>query len=424
MKIYEIFSKYPKIITDSRQAVANSIFFALTGETFDGNNFAAKALAGGCNYAVVDNPKVVTDQRYILVENVLIALQDLARTHRKELNIPVIGITGSNGKTTTKELLNSVLREKYTVFSTSGNLNNHIGVPLSILGITKQTQIAIIEMGANHVGEIRDLCRIAQPTCGLITNIGKAHLEGFGGLEGVKRAKKELYDYLDEHSGTIFYNDENKLLKNMLENSKAQTISYSSNCKGQVLTASPLLNINLQINKNSYSVSTRIAGAYNLENILAAACVGVHFAVSEKQITSAIEAYTPQNNRSQIYKTENNQLFLDYYNANPTSMSESLNNFFKQIRGAKMVIIGDMFELGDETRMEHEAIVDLILRHDAVRIVVGENFYQAAKNKPEVMSFRKLEELKEKLATDPPKDMSILLKGSRGMKLEELTELL
>jgi len=425
MNIAELYAKHPKIITDSRKACADSIFFALKGESFDGNDFAAQALEAGCNYAVVDRPEVISDDRYILVNDVLNSLQDLARERRKQLNIPAIAITGSNGKTTTKELIKCVLEAKYEVYATSGNLNNHIGVPLTILEIPQTAQIAIIEMGANHVGEIKLLCDIARPTCGLITNIGKAHLEGFGGFEGVKRAKKELYDYLNETGATIFYNEENPILSAMLENANAKTIGYKSKCCGKLISASPYLNMELYIGEGKYQVSTRMAGSYNCENLLAAACMGVHFNVPAELIVSAIEAYTPQNTRSQVLCTANNQLLLDYYNANPTSMSESLNNFFGQIEGSKMVILGDMFELGEETPKEHAAIVDLLLaQHDAICVVVGKHFYEAAKNTPRILSFEEMNDLKKWLADNPPKDLFILLKGSRGMKMEQLLEYL
>ena len=434
--LYPIYARYPKIITDSRKAEAGSIFFALKGEKFDGNDFAAQALSSGCNYAIVDRPELATDDRFILVNDVLCVLHKLAREHRKRLDIPVIAITGTNGKTTTKELIRCVLATKYETFATSGNLNNHIGVPLTILGIPPRTQIAIIEMGANHVGEIKTLCEIARPTCGLITNIGKAHLEGFGNLDGVKQAKKELYDYLNEHNGTIFYNEENPILADLLQHAKATTISYGlpsslfalsshSYCWGKVVSASPYLNIELHVNEELYPVSTCLAGVYNLENLLAAVCVGKRFEVPDRQIVAALAGYTPQNSRSQVFHTARNQLLLDDYNANPTSMSKSLNNFFDQIQGHRMVILGDMFELGNEASQEHAAIVDMLLSHnDIVRLVVGKHFYEAAKNTPDILSFSEMEELKIWLVNHPPTGMFILVKGSRGMKLEQLTNLL
>jgi len=432
--LYRIYAQYPKIITDTRKIEPESIFFALKGEQFDGNDFAAQALASGCNYAVVDRPEKAIDDRYILVDNALNALQELAREHRRRLDIPVIAITGSNAKTTTKELIRCVLGAKYDVYATLGNLNNHIGVPLTILGIPPRTQIAIIEMGANHQGEIKTLCEIAQPTCGLITNIGKAHLKGFGSLDGVKQAKKELYDYLNERNGAIFYHEENPILADMLQHATTTVVGYGLpsslstlpvKCWGKVASASPYLNMELHINEESYTVSTSLAGEYNLENLLAAACVGKWFQVPDHQIVSALAGYTPQNNRSQLFRTARNQLLLDDYNANPTSMSKSLNNFFKHIQGSRMAILGDMFELGDDAPQEHAAIVDMLLpQNDIVRLVVGKHFNEAAKNTPEILSFSEIEGLKNWLANHPPTDMFILVKGSRGMKLEQLTDLL
>ena len=428
--LYQLFClKCPKIITDSRKACQGSIFFALKGESFDGNEFAAQALASGCEYAVVNRSELATDERYILVDDVLKALQDLAREHRKHLNIPVIAITGTNGKTTTKELIKSVLATKYEVCATSGNLNNHIGAPLTILEISPTTQIAIIEMGANHVGEIKFLCEIARPTCGLITNIGKAHLEGFGGFDGVKRAKKELYDFLNEHKGLIFYNEENHILTDMLKNVETNKICYSSvsqsDSRSKIRAAAPFLQADLIIGDKTFCLSTQLAGVYNFENILAAVCVGKYFNVSSEKIRTAIEAYLPQNNRSQVVRTKRNQLLLDYYNANPTSMYNSLNNFFAHIKEEKMLILGDMFELGDEATNEHTTIIDLLLsQQNLISMVVGKHFYEAAKAHPQIIAFRDVEELKKQLADNPPKDKFILIKGSRGMKLEQIREFL
>ena len=426
MSINDLYAKYPIIITDSRKAQPDSMFFALKGSAFDGNDFAAQALDSGCSCAVVDNPKVAIDERYILVDNVLKSLQDLARERRKQLDIPVIAITGSNGKTTTKELIKCVLETEYEVYATPDNFNNHIGVPLTILGIPSNAQIAIIEMGANHIGEIRTLCEIARPTCGLITNIGKAHLEGFGTLEGVKKAKKELYDYLNEHEGMIFYNEKNLILRPLLEEVKTKTIAYGRNCRGKLIASSPYLKVYLRIGENSHKVSTGMAGVYNLENIIAAVCVGKRFKVPEKQIIAAIKSYKPQNNRSQVFSAARNRLLLDFYNANPTSMNESLKNFFEQIEGDKMLILGDMFELGKHTKKEHAAIIDLLTTRNDVNsiVVVGKHFYEAAKDMSGIMAFSEIDDLKRWLTDNPPENMFILLKGSRGMKLEQLTELL
>ncbi len=427
--LYLLYTRHPKIITDSRKAEPGSIFFALKGDNFDGNDFAGRALAAGCAYAVVDRPETAVDDRYILVGNVLLALQGLARMHRETMHIPVIAVTGTNGKTTTKELIKCVLSSTFKVYATSGNLNNHIGVPLTLLDMPRETEIAIVEMGANHAGEIKSLCDIAAPTHGLITNIGKAHLEGFGGLDGVKRAKKELYDYLNEHGGTIFFNETNPILTEMLRDAPATIIGYGnpdrSVCWGKVISASPYLESELHAGEASQAVTTHIAGIYNLENLTAAACAGNYFKISLDRIAASIAAYTPQNNRSQVLQTAENRLLLDYYNANPTAMKESLRNFFEQIQGPKMAILGDMFELGEDAPQEHADIVDLLLtRPDVECMVTGKEFYRAAKDKPGIEAFEKIEDLKNRIAARPPKGLFILIKGSRGMKMEQLTELL
>jgi UDP-N-acetylmuramoyl-tripeptide--D-alanyl-D-alanine ligase len=428
--LYSLYLKHPKIVTDSRKAEKGSIFFALKGDNFDGNDFAAQALQSGCNCAVVDRPAAMPeDKRYIVVDNVLTALQNLAGMYREKLNIPVIAITGTNGKTTTKELVKCVLSSGYEVYATSGNLNNHIGVPLTLLSIPRQAQVAIVEMGASHPGEIRELCRIAMPDYGLITNIGKGHLEGFGGFEGVKQTKKELYDYIEKHIGTIFYNAENELLAGMLRNTQADTVSYGmsghSDCWGEITDASPYLRMKLHIGANSFDVTTQLAGVYNFENLIAAACIGNYFNIPPDRIACSLAGYTPQNNRSQIVNTDRNRLLLDYYNANPTSMEQSLKNFFEYAENAKMVILGDMFELGDAAQQEHEIVVEQLRQHPGtVSIVTGKQFYGAARNVPEIRAFETTEDLQEWIKNNPPEGKFILLKGSRAMKLEKLVGLL
>lgn len=399
------------------------MFFALKGEQFDGNLFAAKALENGAGYAVIDHPAVATDNRYIVVDDVLTALQDLARYHRQQFSIPVIAVTGTNGKTTSKELIKSVLSTQNQVLATAGNFNNHIGVPLTLLNINRQTQIAIIEMGANHRNEIKTLCNIALPTHGLITNIGKAHLEGFGGEEGVKLAKKELFDHLEQHNGVIFYNNANPILTGILSEMSVTKIAYQGHCKGQALSAAPYLRMRLNINGVDADLQTQMAGAYNFENVLAAACVGNFFGISPERIVNALAAYCPQNNRSQLVQTARNRLLLDYYNANPSSMKASLENFFGQFAN-KMVILGDMFELGDASLHEHQEIISLLAAHPEITsVVVGKNFAQAAKPSG-ILAFEDIESLKNHLTANPPNNKSILVKASRGMKLEQLQELL
>ncbi|MDR2847681.1 MAG: UDP-N-acetylmuramoyl-tripeptide--D-alanyl-D-alanine ligase [Bacteroidales bacterium] len=422
-RLYQLFLRHPKVTTDSRMKTDGDMFFALKGEQFDGNLFAAKALENGAGYAVVDNPEVQADDRYILVDDVLTALQNLARYHRQQFTIPVIAVTGTNGKTTTKELIKKVLSTQNQVIATENNLNNHIGVPRTLLNINRQTQIAIIEMGANHRNEINTLCNIALPTHGLITNIGKAHLEGFGGEEGVKLAKKELYDYLEQHNGIIFYNDDNPILTGILSKMSVEKIAYQQYCRGQVLSAAPYLRMMLHINGVGNDLQTQMAGAYNCENVLAAACVGGFFGTSPDRIVSALADYCPQNNRSQLVQTRRNRLVLDYYNANPSSMKASLENFLGQFSN-KMVILGDMFELGEASLSEHQEIIRLLASHPEVTsVVVGKNFAQAAKTS-NILAFENVEILKSWLTANPPDGKSILVKASRGMKLEQLQELL
>lgn len=428
--LYSLYLRYPKIITDSRKAEKNSIFFALKGDNFDGNDFVTQALEAGCDYAVTDRiPPDPGDARYLVVDDVLVTLQALARMHREKTDVPVIAVTGTNGKTTTKELMKQVLSSSYQVHATPGNLNNHIGVPLTLLSVPTQAQIIIVEMGASHRGEIRDLCHIAQPTHGLITNVGKGHLEGFGGMDGVIRAKKELYEYLDDPGKIIFFNEENPVLTGMLEGNRAKTVAYGKSGHslywGKVISASPFLQIELHMGKNSYEISGNLAGAYNLENMTAAACIGNYFDVPPDEIAKALAGYAPQNNRSQVVETGHNKLLLDYYNANPTSMRDSLINFFDQISGPKTVILGDMFELGDFAGQEHAAIVEMLSEHPEITsYVVGEHFYREAKKYPAIHAYQTVDELKDSLAENLPEGHFILIKGSRAMKLEKLQDIL
>ncbi|MDR0714265.1 MAG: UDP-N-acetylmuramoyl-tripeptide--D-alanyl-D-alanine ligase [Bacteroidales bacterium] len=420
--LYQRFVRYPKIVTDSRQNAEGGIFFALKGDRFDGNRFAEKALENGAIYAVVDDPGAVKDERYIPVENVLAALQELAQKHRQQFDIPVIAVTGTNGKTTTKELLKNVLSVRFETLATTGNLNNHIGVPLTLLQIRPQTQIAVIEMGASRRNEIKTLCRIAQPTHGLITNIGKAHLEGFGGVEGVKLAKKELYDYLEEHGGVVFYRESNPLLANILAGMQIRKIAYESVCRGTVLSADPCLRMLLTVEGENFDMQTQLAGSYNDENVLATVCAGRFFNIPSRQIISSVAAYNPQNNRSQVLHTARNRLFLDDYNANPSSMNASLRYFFEQPAAGKMVIVGDMFELGESSLAEHRAVADLLLSHPEVEsIVVGETFSKAVQH-TDIASFENTAALLQWLKENPPQGKTILIKASRGMKLEQLQE--
>jgi UDP-N-acetylmuramoyl-tripeptide--D-alanyl-D-alanine ligase len=400
----------------------DSIFFALTGENFDGNKFAAEALKAGAKYVVVDNPGVVENDSYLLVADVLTALQELATYHRQKLNIHVIGLTGSNGKTTTKELIREVLLTKFKVIATEGNLNNHIGVPLTLLRITNDTEIGIIELGANHIGEIAALCDIAQPTHGLITNIGKAHLEGFGSFEGVLRAKSELYNYLIQHDGIVFVNSADEVLTNMTKRIK-DPVFYNNpgdfyEC--QLLSANPYVQLETE---DGNVIKTNLIGTYNFKNMAAALCVGKYFKVDADAANEAIANYTPQNNRSQIINTASNQIILDAYNANPVSMQAALETIKAMEHPNKVVILGDMFELGDDTDIEHKRIAkDAINMSLAKAIFCGEASAKAACKIEGLISFTTKEDLADYLTNNPIQNSLILIKASRGMGLETLID--
>ena len=363
--IYKLFLQHPLISTDTRKILPGSLFFALKGDKFNANTFAQQAIEAGAAYAIIDEAAYRLNEKYILVDDALTALQELARHHRRQLNIPVIGLTGTNGKTTTKELINSVLSQHYRTQATQGNLNNHIGVPLSILTIESTHELAVIEMGANHQKEIELLCTIAQPTHGLITNVGKAHLEGFGGFEGVKKGKGELYDYL-KANGVAFINSDNPFLTEMRQaKGLAKVVYYGAGNEnnlvtGELIENSPLLTLqwtNTNTDK-SHPVKTQLTGAYNLDNILAAICIGVYFKLGDAEINKGVESYQPKNNRSQIAKTETNTLICDYYNANPSSMFVAIDNMGKIEANCKVLILGDMFEMGDEAATEHAAVIN------------------------------------------------------------------
>ena len=425
-EIYQIFLKYPKITIDSRNVPKNSLFFALKGENFDGNKYSTQAIEKGASYAIVDNKKYCTTKQHILVENVLETLQDLANEHRRKLYIPIIAITGTNGKTTTKELINTVLSEKYTTYATLGNYNNHIGVPLTLLSMDKNTEIGIIEMGANHIGEIDLLCKITDPNYGLITNIGTAHIEGFGSFEGVISAKTELYKFIEKTKGTIFLNSDNKILTNELAKQKIITYgtNISSETKGNIINSDPFINIDYTTKAQTYKIKTKLIGKYNLENILAAISIGNYFNVSTEQIIKAIENYSPTNNRSQLLKTENNTLILDLYNANPSSMSAALENFKELSAENKVLILGDMLELGKVTNTEHKKIIKLAEKYLFKEVyLVGEVFNKinSVKN---FRSYTNVDDLKKHLSENIQKNKTILIKGSRGIHLEEVISML
>lgn len=426
--LHSLFLKHPNISTDSRNVLPGSIFFALKGPSFNGNTFAAGALEKGASYAVVDDSSFARDARYILVADGLKALQELANIHRRNLTIPVLAITGSNGKTTTKELVRNVLSMKYKTVATKGNLNNHIGVPLSILSISANTEFAVIEMGANHQKEIESYCRIAEPDYGLITNVGKAHLEGFGGFEGVKKGKGELYDWISQKGKLVFLNGDNEHLKSMAgEYPSLQIISYGFKedfyCSGKITSVQPL-SLNWKCGKSEGNIRSSLAGVYNVENILSAVCIGNFFGVDAKLIDKAIEAYVPDNSRSQLVKKGSNTILLDAYNANPTSMEAALKNFMEMDGKHKVVFLGEMAELGSESEYEHRRIVEMLLMFPIDRIVlVGKNF--APFNQlVKCMYFEDSTEAAEWTRKNPVEDSLLLIKGSRSSKMEKVYEAL
>lgn len=423
----------PVITTDSRDCPAGSIFFALKGDTFNGNAYAESALEKGCAYAVIDEAKYAKagDDRYILVPDVLQALQDLAREHRRAIGATIIGITGTNGKTTTKELIAAVLQKRYNILYTQGNFNNHIGVPKTLLQLTKEHELAVIEMGANHPGEIKTLVNIVEPDYGLITNVGKAHLEGFGSFEGVKKTKGELYDFLCEHNGKIFIDTDNPHLMEMLTARTGENgASVFPYLKGEIVSCSPFLKFRWE----GGEVQTRLIGSYNLVNMMAAATVGRHFGVSDQLINEALSQYQPSNNRSQLTVTEKNKLIVDTYNANPTSMMAALENFTilasSLPAGAKvMAILGDMRELGEVSLAEHQKVVDYIKNSlptpsqgEQTIWLVGTEF---SKTDNPFRTFADVAAVKQALATEGiPEGYYILIKGSNSIRLFELPELL
>lgn len=423
-KIHSLFLNSRGITIDSRKIEEGQIFFALKGASFNGNKFALSAINQGAKYAVVDEAEFATRDNIILVEDVLLCLQELAKFHRSFLNVSILAITGTNGKTTTKELISAVLKKKFTIGFTKGNLNNHIGVPLTLLSFNSLTEIGIVEMGANHPGEIEFLCSIAAPDYGIITNIGKAHIEGFGSFEGVVKTKNELYNYLKINKKPIFINGEDELLMSLSEGMTKYTYGIKKDfniCAG-LISANPLLSVQW----DNYVINTKLVGAYNLTNVLAAICVGAFFDVDDDLITSAIRMYQPQNNRSQLTKTPKNTLIIDAYNANPTSMDLAINNFTNINDDNKTLILGDMFELGSTSDMEHKNIIDLVkkLKFDSV-IFVGSHFYKLAnKKKSNFKFFENTQELCNYLSKNELINRTILLKASRGIQLEKVIEFL
>ncbi len=426
-ELYEIFLKYPRISTDSRNIIKDSIYFALKGEKFDGNDFALDALNNGAVLAIVDNDRIENSEKIIHTKNSLLLLQELASFHRQKLGIPIIAITGTNGKTTTKELIASVLSRKYNIYATQGNFNNHIGVPLTLLGMDSNTEIGITEMGANHPKEIASLCEIAKPNYGIITNIGMAHLEGFGSFEGVVSTKGELFDYLIKNNGVAFVNSGDMIIHGLAYG--LEVINYGENSKieGEILENNPFLKIRYTVYKaydfKEYTIPTSLTGTYNLNNILAAVSVGRYFKIRHNSIIKAIENYTPSNNRSQVIKTDKNMLLLDAYNANPTSMKSAIDSFYNLDVNNKILILGDMLELGKFSIKEHENITKLIEDYKLKNVIfVGQNFSKINKDKFE--SYNIVDELVLRLQTKPINDKTILIKGSRGIRLEKILKYL
>ena len=410
-KLYSIFKRSCGVCTDTRTLQPGQLFVALKGENFDGNLFVEKALEAGA-VAAVANIKS-DDSRVITVDDTLVALKALALEHRRSLGIPVVGLTGTNGKTTTKELIRAVLSSKFNVVATEGNLNNEIGVPLSVLKFKEDTQIGIIEMGASHPDDLKPLLAVAEPTCGLITNVGKAHLQGFGSFDGVKRAKGLLYDWLKANGGTVFSNGSDPVLQEMLEERGLSSVKYyPANATIRPVTMDePTLSFTF----DGVTVNTSLAGAYNAANAMAAITVGEFFGVGREDAVKAVEAYRPSNSRSQIQKTEFNTLIVDAYNANPSSMALALDNLALS-EGKTAALIGDMRELGEDSRKEHRTIADTLGRFDYVALV-GDEFSAAA---PEYRCFKTSQQLADYLKEHPIKGYTVLVKGSRGIKMENV----
>lgn len=429
MSISELYSKFnncSEISTDSRNITNECMFFALKGENFNGNKFAIEALKQGANYSIIDEEEYNTNKKCILVNNVLDTLQELANYHRKQINIPIIAITGTNGKTTTKELLSITLQAKFNIKSTSGNFNNHIGVPLTLLGFTKDLDFGIVEMGANHPKEIEFLCKIAEPNYGLITNIGKAHIEGFGSFEGVINTKNELYTYLKNNNRLIFYNSDNKILAKLISNySNTEKYCTSDTCKnsGTVLSASPLVKIEYSNNKEQVSINTNLVGTYNLENIIVACTIGNYLGMSLNEMKNAIETYIPSNNRSQLVEKNSNKIIVDAYNANATSMTHAIENIVAIESNSKVLILGDMLELGSLSEEEHKNIISLVIKYKFTKVYfVGAEFYKIKNSKYKF--YKNTNEVKVYLSKNKISNSLILLKGSRGIGLETILDIL
>jgi UDP-N-acetylmuramoyl-tripeptide--D-alanyl-D-alanine ligase len=424
-QLYELYRESAGVVTDSRTVGKNQIYFALRGENFNGNKFAPDALKKGASWAVIDDP-MFQDEKTILVEDCLTALQNLAAFHRKQMDVPVLAITGTNGKTTTKELVAAVLSRKYRIHFTKGNLNNHIGVPLTILSAPDETEIMIIEMGANHPGEIAALCLIADPDYGMITNIGTAHIEGFGSFEGVVNTKTELYEHLKRVKGVVLYNDRDPLLSEKVAEIMNIAVPFSSPA-GKLLAIEEVpsglnLSVDVDYDNRKYRIETNLFGKYNYWNVKSAVGTGIFFKVDPEAIVAAISGYTPSNNRSQVKVTGKNTLICDSYNANPSSMNSALESF-ASADGMKFAILGDMLELGPKSVEEHSKIIEKLKALNIKNaFLVGSNFQQAGSDV--YKCFADVNQLREHLEKEPVSGYTILIKGSRGIGLEKIYDLL
>lgn len=426
-ELYELFLQNPVVCTDTRNIIPGSLFFALRGENFNANTFAAEAIEKGCMYAVIDEATYKKGDKFLLVDDVLKSLQDLAAYHRKQLRIPVIGITGSNGKTTTKELINSVLKEKYKCFATKGNLNNHIGVPLSLLSLTKEHKLAVIEMGASKPGDIEELCNIAFPDYGIITNIGRAHLEGMGGFEGVLKTKTELFRHIKRYGKLVFVNADDEVLMQQAKGFETYTYGKSVNADvaGTLISGDAELVVKWLTKNNTTetTVASHLPGSYNFPNIMAAICIGDYFGLTQEQINKGIENYIPTNNRSQVVKSGSNTLLMDAYNANPSSVEAALENFNRIKADNKITILGEMLELGETSPQEHQHIVELVEKMKLNKTCfVGKNYVALKEKFPQHLYFNDVNELVDFLKNNPLQHSFVLIKGSRGNRLEKLTE--
>ncbi len=423
-KLYDCYRESGQVSTDTRKIIPGSVFFALKGDRFNANTFSQEALDKGASYVVIDDGEYAVSDRCLVVPDVLDSLQKLARRHRDQLSIPFIGLTGSNGKTTSKELVNAVLGKKYKTYATRGNLNNHIGVPLTVLAIDSSVEIAVVEMGANHLGEIALLCSIANPTHGFITNIGKAHVGTFGGFENIIRGKSELYQHLIQNKGTVFINSLNPILANMARRFSAPVFYPAPgdyyHC--ELIGADPFVKI---MTEEDQTITTQLIGSYNFENIAAALCIGKFFGVDHTLSNQAVADYQPGNMRSQLIRKDGNTIVLDAYNANPSSMQAAIENFDRMESKRKVLIIGDMFELEGEAEKEHRNIGHLLHQHHFDKVYLcGQLMGWAKEEFPEAMHFEKKEFLIQELKNNPVKDASILIKASRGIGLETILEYL